>query len=156
MRLNNTIGYLLQHTAGLLAKQNEQVLQEQLGIGMSQFKILRVLQTKASTTQRDIALTLAQTEASISRQVKLMLDDGLLSSNVSATNRREHVVVPTAKGVKMTESALEILYKYNQPTFELLGEGGQKQLVELLSKVHDHLCSTVHPHMPAESHPKKF
>lgn len=156
MRLSNTTGYLLQHTAALMAKQNEQVLQEQLGIGLSQFKILRVLQAKANTTQREIATTLAQTEASISRQIKLMFDDGLLSSTVSATNRREHVVVPTAKGIKMTESALEILHKHNQPTFEILGEDGQKQLADLLSKLHNHLCATVHPGMPVDTHPRKF
>jgi DNA-binding MarR family transcriptional regulator len=155
-RPSNTLGYLLQHTAALLAKQNEQVLQEHLGIGMSQFKILRVLQTKANITQREIACTLAQTEASISRQVKLMLDDGLLSSTVSPVSRREHIVVPTTKGIKMTEAALEILYKYNRPTFEILGEQGQKQLLELLGKLHDHTCAAIHSGMPVDTHPKKF
>ena len=155
-RPSNTLSYLLQHTAGLLAKQNEQVLQEHLRIGLSQFKILRVLQTKANITQREIASTLAQTEASISRQVKLMLDDGLLSSTVSPTSRREHVVVPTAKGIKLTEAALEILHTYNQPTFEILGDHDQKQLLELLGKLHDHICATVRPHIPPAAHPKKF
>ncbi len=156
MRLNNTIGYLLQHTASLMAKQNEQILQEHLGIGMSQFKILRVLQARANITQREIANTLAQTEASVSRQVKLMFDDGLLSSTVSPTNRREHIVVPTSKGSKMTEAALQILFQHNQPAFESLGESGQKQLIELLGKLHDQLCSTVHTKMPHDAHPKKF
>jgi DNA-binding MarR family transcriptional regulator len=156
MRLNNTIGYLLQHTASLMAKQNEQVLQEHLGIGLSQFKILRVLQAKANITQREIANTLAQTEASISRQVKLMLDDGLLSSTVSPANRREHIVVPTSKGAKMTETALEILFQHNQPVFESLSETNQKQLIELLGKLHDRLCTTVHAQMSHDAHPKKF
>jgi DNA-binding MarR family transcriptional regulator len=156
MRLNNTIGYLLQHTAGLMAKQNEQALQEHLGIGLSQFKILRVLQAKANITQREIATTLAQTEASISRQVKLMLDDGLLSSTVSPTNRREHIVVPTTKGCKITDDALAVLGRLNEPVFGVLGEAGQKQLAELLGKLHDNICSTVHPNMPPDTHPKKF
>jgi len=156
MRLNNTIGYLLQHTAGLLAKQNEQALQEGLGIGLSQFKILRVLQAKANITQREIALTLAQTEASVSRQVKLMLDDGLLSSTVSAANRREHIVVPTTKGCKITDDALVVLDRLNEPVFGVLGEAGQKQLAELLGKLHDNVCSTIHPSISPDAHPKKF
>lgn len=156
MRLNNNIGYLLQHTASLLAKQNEQVLQEKLEIGMSQFKILRVLQAKANMTQREIANSLAQTEASISRQIKLMLDDGLLSSTISPTNRREHLIRPTAKGAKITETALEILFQANRPTFESLDEDEQRRLVESLAKIHDQVCTAVHPTMPHQAHPKNF
>ena len=80
MRPTNTIGYLLQHVSSLLAKQSDQVLQEQLGIGLAQFKILRTLQTEPRTPQREIAFNLGQTEASISRQVKLMIADGLLQN----------------------------------------------------------------------------
>lgn len=151
MRLNNSIGYLLQHTASLMAKQNEQVLQEKLGFGMSQFKILRTLQAKVSTTQREIAVMLGQTEASISRQVKLMLDDGLLSITVSPTNRREHVVVSTSKGLHATEAALEILADHYRPIFQELGETEQAKLLEGLQKFHGLLC-TSHEFL----HPRKF
>ncbi|HXR49776.1 MAG TPA: winged helix-turn-helix domain-containing protein [Verrucomicrobiae bacterium] len=58
---------LLDHVAATVAKQSDQVLQEQLGIGLSQFKILQVLQAEPRTPQREIARSLAQTEASISR-----------------------------------------------------------------------------------------
>lgn len=153
MRHSNTIGYLLQHTASLMAKQNEQVLQEQLGIGMSQFKILRALQSKTNPTQREIAANLGQTEASISRQVKLMLDNGLLSSTVSPRNRREHIVTATVKGIKLTEAALEILYQRHQPAFDTLGKDGQQQLLDNLQKLHEQLCDSLHEHL---IHPKKF
>src|SRR5215469_5364206 len=105
----NNLGYFLQHVASLLGKQSEQVLQERLGIGFSQFKILRVLQSNPHIKQREIAYNLGQTEASISRQVKLMLDEGLLHSTISPKNRREHITVPTAKGVKLTEAAMTAL-----------------------------------------------
>ncbi|HSX23988.1 MAG TPA: MarR family winged helix-turn-helix transcriptional regulator, partial [Candidatus Saccharimonadales bacterium] len=69
----NNIGYLLQHLSGVLAKQSDQALQERLGIGFSQFKILRVLQHSPQTQQRQIAEWIGKTEASISRQIKLMI-----------------------------------------------------------------------------------
>ena len=156
MRLNTAIGFLLQHTAMLLAKQNEQILQERLGIGLSQYRILRVLQAKSGIRQRDIANILGQTEASVSRQMKLMLDEGLLSSTVSPVSRREHIVRPTAKGAKLTAEALELLHEQNGSYLATLGEEGREQLAELLSKFHDGLCPIVHPTLPPDAHPKKF
>lgn len=141
----NNLGYLLQHVASLLGKQSEQVLQERLGIGFSQYKILRVLQINPHIKQRQIASNLGQTEASVSRQVKLMIDDGLLRSTVSPRNRREHITVPTAKGLKLTEAAMEALAQYHAPTFAALNEKQREQLREVLETIHHEICPTEHP-----------
>ena len=154
MRPTNNIGYLLQHVASLLAKQSDQVLQEQLGIGLSQFKILRALQVSPQIKQRNIACNLGQTEASISRQVKLMIDQGLLQSTVSPENRREHLTVPTAKGARLTEAALDVLAKYHEPTFAALDEKHRTVLLEALNTMHGCVCPTTHPNPVL--HPKQF
>ena len=145
MQPTHRIGYLLQHVSALLAKQSDQVLQEQLGIGFSQFKILRTLQTSPEIKQRDIADNLGQTEASISRQVKLMLEAGLLHIIVSPKDHRQHLTVPTRKGERLTEAALAVLGRYHAPTFNSLSEKQQNQLTELLEALHDQLCRTDHP-----------
>lgn len=155
-RPTNNIGYLLQHVSSLLAKQSEQVLQERLGIGFSQFKILRALQANPHIKQRQIANNLGQTEASVSRQVKLMVDDGLLTSRISPKNRREHITVPTAKGVKLTEAALESLTKYHAPTFNALEPKQRDQLQESLETIHSRICPTDHPNPVHIAHPQKF
>ena len=143
----NRLGYLLQHVARLLSKQSEQVLQERLGIGMSQFKILRVLQANSHIKQRDIALILGQTEASISRQVKLMLDDGLLRSTVSPRNRRAHITVVTAKGEKLNMAAMDALAQFHGPSFEGIKGKQREQFMDMLQSVHDKVCTSVHPDM---------
>ena len=142
MRPTNNIGYLMQHLASVLAKQSDQVLQEQLGIGFSQFKILMALQWNPHTQQRHIAESLGQTEASISRQIKLMLDRGLLQSQVSPKSRREHLTTPTAKGIKLTEAAREVLNQYHGPMFENLGDKERQQLLESLISMHQYTCRT--------------
>ena len=100
MKPTNNIGYLLQHTASTLARQSDQVLQERLGVGFSQFKILMTLQWNPGVQQKHIAESLGQTEASISRQIKLMHEAGLLQSKVSERNKREHITTLTRKGEK--------------------------------------------------------
>lgn len=136
----HNIGYLLQHLAGVLAKQSDQALQERLGIGFSQVKILRVLEHNPHIQQRQIAEWLGQTEASISRQIKLMIDKGLLHTSVNPHNRREHLTAPTAKGLRMNQEAIRILNNTHVETFARLGEKSQSQLIDSLSSMHHGVC----------------
>ena len=136
----NTIGYLLQHLSATLAKQSDQILMERLGIGFSQFKIMRIVQSEPQATQRQIADKLGQTEASISRQVKLLDERGLIVTAISPENKREHHTSLTAKGVRLVDEVFRVLRETYDPMFDDLGPKRQKQLLETLSLMHGHLC----------------
>ena len=140
-----SIGYLLQHTATILMRQSDQVLQERLGIGMSQLKILMMLDHAPNAQQRKLAECLGQTEASISRQIKLMQEKGVLTVRVNPKSRREHLTVPTAKGLKMTEAALEVLSQYHTPMMELINDKQRDQLKATLKIFHDYICTPGRP-----------
>lgn len=141
MNTNENLGYLLQHVSAVLARQSDQVLQEQLGIGFSQFKILMLLGQEDSTQQREMAVALGQTEASISRQVKLLHENGLIVSQVSPRNRRQNITRLTAKGLRLTEKATEILNRYHSPIFNELSERQQYVLTDLLATMHRAVCA---------------
>jgi DNA-binding MarR family transcriptional regulator len=136
------IGYLLQHLCSMLAKQSDQALQERLGIGISQFKILRVLQYSPATRQRQVADWLGQTEASISRQIKLMIEKGLLHVTISPKNRREHLTTVTAKGLRMAEEAMKVLGNSQAAMYADIGEKKQQQLLSILNQMHSHACQS--------------
>ncbi|HTE22676.1 MAG TPA: MarR family winged helix-turn-helix transcriptional regulator [Candidatus Limnocylindria bacterium] len=140
MALSDNLGYLLQHTAASLTRQSDQMLQERLGIGFSQFKIMMVLQWNPSVQQRHIAESLGQTEASISRQIKLMHENGLLQTTVRPSNRREHITTLTRKGERLADEASLALNSYYAPIFAPLSEKQQKQLSEILSLMHQEVC----------------
>lgn len=140
MNINDNLGYLLQHTAFVLARHSDQVLQEQLGIGFSQFKILLLLGHSDSTQQRELAVALGQTEASISRQIKIMADEGLVANQINPANRRQNITRLTAKGLRVTERATEILNHHHSPVFNELSDRQQIVLTDLLSTVHRAIC----------------
>ncbi len=137
----STIGYLFHHLAFVLSRQSDEALQQQLGIGFSQFKILMCLGEGGVVRQRQIAENLGQTEASVSRQIKLLHDGGLLSSTVSPGNRREHNTCLTAKGNKVVREAFLILNEYHQPLFEHLTSGQLEHFQGILSTMHENACS---------------
>lgn len=136
----DNLSYLLHHLAAVTNKQADQVLQEQLGIGQSQFKILMVLELNPRVQQRTIADSLGQTEASISRQIKLLQAKGLLSSQPDPNNRRKHITVSTALGMQVTEAATAIIRRSFGPEFASLGEDQFMQLLSGLQQLHQIVC----------------
>ncbi len=140
MEIRDNLGYLFHHISFVLARQSDQVLQEQLGIGFSQFKIMLILQQATGVRQREIASKLGQTEASISRQIKVLQDNGMVTSQANPTSRREHLVRLTPKGIKVIDKALEILNSYHAPIFNRLSQRQQVQLRELLTTMHSAMC----------------
>lgn len=132
----NFIHTLLHHLSAVYTRESDQILQEQLGIGFSQFKILAALQENPATQQKHIAFTLGQTEASISRQIKLLKRKGMIESRISPANRREHLTALTAKGERITEAAQDVLANYKLGSLEHMGSKQQTQLLELLAQLH--------------------
>jgi len=140
METSQAIDYLLQHVTAVLSKQLDQALQEQLGIGLAQYRVLATLETSPELEQRAIAKHLAQTEAGVSRQVKLLTEKGLLKSEVNVRSRREHLAALTPKGIKLIQAGRQVIERYNKPLFGILSDKQQKQLVESLVVLHNQTC----------------
>lgn len=137
---------LLQHIAIVSYRQADQILQERLGIGMSQYKIMAFLEEKSGSTQRDIAHTLGQTEASISRQTKLMAKNEWLITRAQSQNRRARSASLTTKGTKLLRAAQEILEALGQTMYSTLTPKQTEQLAAILTTLHIHTCA------PEKSH----
>ena len=134
------LSYLLQHLSEVLSKQYDQVLQEQLGIGLSQYKLLLVLEWNPRIQQRAIADSLGQTEASISRQIKLLKNKALLVAKPDPNNRRKHITAATTLGMQVTEAATAIMRRSFGPDFARLGEDHLLQLIATLQQLHQIVC----------------
>lgn len=134
------LSYLLHHLAAVVDKQSDQMLQEQLGLGLSQYRILMVLEWNPRIQQKAIGNSLGQTEASVSRQIKLLKTKGLLVSKVDNTNRRKHITAPTPLGMQMTEAATAILRRSFGPDFASLGDDQLLQIITNLQLLHRKVC----------------
>lgn len=128
MDFKNSIGYLLHELAHLIDAESDQVLRERLGIGFAQFKVLLVLEENDTSTQKQIASALNQTEASISRQVKVLRQKALARITTRPSNRREHLVELTERGHQMIDKSTSALNSYHGPMFERLSEKQQLQI----------------------------
>ncbi len=138
---SNSTGYLLQQVATALTRHSDQVLQDRLNISYSQLKIMLVLQESSGLRQKDIASSLGQTEASVSRQLKLMSDERLVKIALNSNNKREHIVVVTKKGDRLTSKAMIILNNYHLPMFRQLSQEQALSLQDSLKLMHEFLLN---------------
>lgn len=136
---NDDLGYLLHHVGSVIDKNSDQVLLERLGVSFAQFKILLILSEKDGSTQNHIATSLGQTEASISRQIKLMNMDGLINIRRSTSNRRLRLIFLSEKGYGQMEKAVRALNNYYQPIFDVLDSNEQQALQKALIKIKNYL-----------------
>lgn len=136
----NNLSYLVQHLAAVMGRQTDQLLQEQLDIGLSQFKILMVLEWNPRVQQKAIADALGQTESSISRQLKLLKDKKLLVTKQDSQNRRRHITTPTPQGMQVTEAATALMRRNMGPEFAGLGDEQLAYLVAGLQRLHRIVC----------------
>lgn len=132
-RESGTLFYVLQRLAADTHKHVDQMLLERLGIGVSQLRILHAVQSLEQAGQRAVGDALGQTEASISRQVKVLTQKGLVQTLVNPKNQREKLVSITAKGARITEVADADLDRSMQTTLQQLSAKQQRQLAELLN-----------------------
>ncbi len=137
--MQSDIGSLLHNVSSALDKVSDQVLQERLGVGLSQFRILLYLLGNDGARQNHIAENLSQSEPSISRQVKILEDKGLAVIRRSVDSRRDRLVFLTQKGAVVAEKSVNILNDYHAPIFELLSPKQQEQLVNTLRMIKDHI-----------------
>ena len=132
---NESLGYTLHQLVFVLDHQSDEALRTQLNIGYSQFKILMAAKHKTGLKQNDIAHYLGQTEASVSRQIKLMKHDGLLSVQTDPSNRRARIIIITSKGAELGRKCLEVLEHTHATVFGSLSYAEQKLTRELLERL---------------------
>ena len=117
----DNLGLQLHSLSTALERQSDIFLLDRLDIGFAQFKILLALKQKEGVEQKEISKLLGQTEASISRQVGLLVDGGLIIVKTDKKDRRKHNVFLTLKGERVINKALVALNNFYQPVFAEIG-----------------------------------
>ncbi len=110
----------LHHLVSLLQHRADEVLNRQIGIGLGQVRILAPLHTSVPHSQRAIAGKLQQTEANVSRQVRHMKNQGLVSIKRSTKDARQREVTLSVHGQRELQAALKILRVQEKKLLSLL------------------------------------
>lgn len=135
MSYKHSLGYLIHQTASLLDSKADEILQKKFAVGLAQFRILLVLEERDGITQKKISEELSQSEASISRQIKIMSEKSLLETDKNIDSGREKLVYQTHLGHELAKEGISILDEFHEPLFEGFSEAEQQILVDKLSLI---------------------
>lgn len=121
---------LLLNTAELIAKRLDADLKQFYSVGLSQYRVMREVEASPGISQKEIALSLSQSEASISRQVELLQYDGVLDVRRKASDRRERQITLTSSGAHTLQELETHIQSF---TDHLINPQTQAHLHEALS-----------------------
>lgn len=109
--------FLSKLTAKLYQYHNHS-LKRQVGIKYAQYKILLALDGIDKMSQTSIAKLLGQTEASISRQMRVMDGEGLIRINLHSADRRKRSVSLTKRGRRILNQSRILINTLNKEIVE--------------------------------------
>lgn len=92
-----------------LQQSSDELLMKKSGVGLSQTRILAALDKSVARSQAQIALNLGQTEANVSRQLRVMKKAGLVNITKNKKDHRQRDVSLTPKGHRTYLKAEQIL-----------------------------------------------
>jgi DNA-binding MarR family transcriptional regulator len=99
----------LHRLAFSLQQSSDELLLNQTGVGLSHARIMGELGSITPVSQRNLAKQLRQTEANISRQIRIMQRQGLVNIIKSPKDGRERQITLTVKGSELNQKLDEIL-----------------------------------------------
>jgi DNA-binding MarR family transcriptional regulator len=107
--MTSRLYWQIQKLAFLLEKRADEALKNQLDIGFAQYKVLEAINQNMLARQNMIADMLDQTEASISRQIKILQKKGLISVADVMGNKRARELSLTRVGEEIVRTAEDVL-----------------------------------------------
>jgi len=110
----------LLHLSYVLQQSAEEMLEAEVGVGLSAARIMSVLDKSSAASQRLIATELRQTEANVSRQLHTMKKQGLVGIARNKKDSRQRDVTLTAKGSKKYQDAQKVLKKQQRQFLKIL------------------------------------
>jgi DNA-binding MarR family transcriptional regulator len=120
----------LLHLSYVLQQVADEILEQEAGVGLSAARIMSTLNKSVPQSQRVIASELRQTEANVSRQLRNMKKQGLVSITKNKKDSRQRDVTLTSKGLKKYQEA-EKLLKRQQTKFLKILNAGEADILEL-------------------------
>ena len=129
------ITYQIHKAVFLLDKMSDQILQDQLGLGFSQFLVMMALAKQPKSPQKSVAASLDQTQAAVSRQIEILVRMKLVSRDRNPDTKREYVLSLTQLGQRRYREGLDQIDLRFDKLFQIWSKNEKSNLINALDKL---------------------
>jgi DNA-binding MarR family transcriptional regulator len=120
----------LLHLTYVLQQSSDELLESSVSAGLSSVRVMSALSDRVPRSQQVVAALLKQTESNISRQLKSMKKQGLVSVTKNKKDGRQKDVLLTQKGKSAYKRAEKLLAAQQKRLLSKKDAGSLEQLVE--------------------------
>ncbi len=144
--INRELFFMLQKSLFFFDKMADQALRKEMDLTLAQFHVLMMVYLHGTASQQRVAEMLQNTQASISRQVALLLQKKYLTRTQNPENKREYHLVNTSLGTSLVKKGVKVLDVLLRETFSSISEKDKEKVVHHLNTV-IHSVGVKHTHL---------
>jgi len=135
MPLNQMVTFRVSRLHAKIITQGSKMLMESAGISLMQWRVLVTLETSGRVTPAEIVRRTGLDKSQLSRTIKGMVADGLLTSETSESDQRAHLIDVTAKGIDLFQKARPHMRRRQQMLIDALGDPELETLFSAFDKL---------------------
>lgn len=143
---NRELFFMLQKSLFFFDKMADHVLRKETELTLAQFHVLMMIFMHGTTSQQLIAEMLQNTQASVSRQVALLLRKKCLTRTQNPLNKREYRLTNTALGTTLVKKSMRALDQKLKEAFAVVADKDKEKIVHALNKI-IHVMGVKHAHL---------
>lgn len=143
---NRELFFMLQKSLCFFDRMADQAIRKETDLTLAQFHVLTMIFMHGTASQQLIAEMLQNTQASVSRQVSLLLRKKCLTRTQNPQNKREYRLTNTALGTTLVKKAVKALDQKFTEVFNVVPEKDKEKMVQNLNKI-IHKVGAKHAHL---------
>jgi DNA-binding MarR family transcriptional regulator len=118
-----------------LQQSADDLLADKCGVGLSQVRMLTALDKSVARSQRHVAVSLGQTEANVSRQLRAMKKEGLVHITKNKKDHRQRDVSLTPKGYRVYSKAHQAMAHHEKGLLSTMSRTDSRDFQDQVSSL---------------------
>jgi len=138
----NSIGFVVNNTAKSFQRSFDIELRRNVGVTLSQWRVVGALVLQSGLTQKEIADKMGIEGATLVPVIDKMEKDGLLKRKPDSTDRRVNRIYLTSKADSLWESMTECALKIRKSSTKNISESDIQITLDTLRKISKNLATS--------------
>lgn len=138
----NSIGFVVNNTAKSFQRSFDIELRRNVGVTLSQWRVVGALVLQSGLTQKEIADKMGIEGATLVPVIDKMEKDGLLKRKIDSTDRRVNRIYLTSKADSLWESMTECALKIRKSSTKNISESDIQITLDTLRKISKNLATS--------------
>ena len=136
--LDGTVTHRLHTLQKLSDRLTQQAYAGDAGIALGEGRCLAAIGAFSPLSVNDLAIKANLNKGQASRAAQMLVDNGLVRKEASATDGRGVVLSLTAQGTRVWQRLMAVIERRNQEIVSCLNDGEQRQFSQLLDRLVAH------------------